>query len=69
MRTEFVSLIEGYRRSSYLLVFMIGLNPYTIYAILYGAPTYGESSIFPYLGDWIWEFIWILVFFCIFVAH
>ena len=42
---------------------MIGFNPSNIYALLYGASTYGDSSIFTDLGNWIGAFVQILVFF------
>ena len=41
---------------------MIGFNPYNIYVILYGTPTYVDSSICPYLGNWVEDFVPILIF-------
>ena len=41
---------------------MIGFNPSNIYALLYGAPTYGDSFIFPYLVNLAGAFVQILVF-------
>ena len=54
---------------SILLLFMIGFNPSTIYALLHGTHTYGNSSICQYLGYWIRDFVSILIFVCFFVSH
>ena len=47
------SLIEGHWLIFILILFVIGFNPYNVYALLYGTPTYGEIYIFTHLGYWI----------------
>ena len=42
--------IGGHWHICILLLFVIGFNPYNVYALLYGAPEYGENSICTYLG-------------------
>ena len=62
MHNSISSLIECYQRTIYLLLFVIGFNTSNIYALLYDAPTCGDSSICPYLGYWSRAFEWLLVF-------
>ena len=69
MRIALASLIEGTDAISILLLFVIGFNPSTIYTLLHGAQTYGNSSIFQYLGYWIRDLVRILIFICFFVLH
>ena len=62
MCNTIASLIEGRHHICISYLFLIGLNPYNVYVLLYGAPTYGDISIFPYLGYSIGDYIWILIF-------
>ena len=41
---------------------MIGINSSDIYALFYGALTYGKISIFLNFDNWVGAFEWILVF-------
>ena len=41
---------------------MISFNPYNIYVILNGAPTYGNSLSCTYLGYWVEVVLWIFIF-------
>ena len=56
MCTELAHLIEGYQHTSYLLLFVIGFNPFNIYALLHIALAYGNSYVCPQLGYWIRTF-------------
>ena len=47
------SLIEVHWRICILLLFVIGFNPYNVYALLYVTQTYGEIYICTYLGYWV----------------
>ena len=67
MRSAPTSLIEVYRHSSSFIIISDRINSYDIYAILYGASAYGNSSIFPYFGYLIRAFIWFLIFVPFFV--
>ena len=69
MTVAITPLIEVYWRICILLLFMIGVNPYNNYALLYVAPTYFDIYIFPYLGYWIEASILLLVFICFFVTQ
>ena len=61
MYSVHTSLIEGFWSTIYL--FMMAFNPYNIYVVLYGTLFYGNSSIFPNLGNSLGAFLPILVFF------
>ena len=50
LHVALASLIEGHWCIDILLLFVIVFNPYNVYSLLYGAPTYGDISISPYLG-------------------
>ena len=59
---EIAYLIEGYQSTIYFLLFVIGFNPCNIYALFYGAPVYGNISISPELGNWVGDFVRLLMF-------
>ena len=61
MRISLASLVEGHWRIFILWLFVIGFNPYNFYALLYGAPTYCDISICPYLVYWIRVYVRFLV--------
>ena len=46
MCTALTSMSEIYWYSSYFIIISERVNPYDIYAILYGSLAYGNSSIF-----------------------
>ena len=46
-----------------LLLFVIRFNSSNIYALLYGSQAFGNSSVHPNLGNWVGDFVQILVFF------
>ena len=50
MPVALTSLIEGYWNVLVSLLSTIGFNLYNVYVLLYGARTYGDISIFLYLG-------------------
>ena len=66
MIVALASIIEGHWRIGILLLFMIGFNPYNFYAFFYGAPVYGDISVFPYLGSLIGAYVRLLVVVCSF---
>ena len=47
---------------------LVGFNTYNIYVLLYSAPTYSDSAIFPYLGHWVRDFVRLHVFFNVYSA-
>ena len=63
------SLIEVNWCTYIPLLFVIGFNTSNVYAILYGALTYGDISICPYLGNQIKSYIRLLILICFFIAH
>ena len=56
LRIALASIIEGHWRTDILLSLVIGFNPSNVYALLHGAPTYGDVYISQYLGCRIKEF-------------
>ena len=63
LHTALSYLLEGSWCIFILLLFVIGFNPYHVYALLYSIPTYGDISICSYLGCWIGSNVSILTFF------
>ena len=61
MRSELAYIIEGYWRTRYLFLFVIGFDPSNIHVLLYVSQEYGNSSIFPNLVNWIGYFVQILI--------
>ena len=61
------SLIECHWINCIWLLFVIGFNPFNVYALLYGAPAYCNFSISPYLGYRIRGFVRLLILICIFL--
>ena len=61
MPVAIASLIEFHLRTYILLLFMIRLNTYNVYALLYGALNYGDLYIYPYLFYWIEAYVWIVI--------
>ena len=58
---ELASLVEGHWRTCILLLSVVGFNPSNFYALLYGAPTYGDVSISLYSGYRIRAYVRLLI--------
>ena len=69
MSVALVSLFEGHWRTYILLLLFIGFNPSNVYALLYGAPEYGDISIITYLGYWIRDYVRLLIIILYFVTN
>ena len=68
MRIALTTPIEGYRCTSYFYFFLIGFNIHTILELLYDEQVYGNSSIYPDLGNQVGDFVRILIFVLYFIV-
>ena len=48
---------------------MIRFNTYTIDVLMYGAPMYGNSFVFPNLSNQVGGVVWVLIFVHFLIAH
>ena len=69
MRSEPASIIEGYWRTRYLFLFVIGFDPSNIHVLLYVSQEYCNRSIFLNLVNWIGYFARILIIACFLITH
>ena len=69
MRSELAYIIEGYWRTRYLFLFVIGFDPSNIHVLLYVSQEYCNRSIFLNLVNWIGYFARILIIACFLITH